>query len=180
MIETPGQNRTTYIGGRKKDPLPFPESYDLKKLLLFPTDKFYEWGPDPIVQNTRKGFAKETLNTLRFEHMLYRAILPKGIDTLQDFLRDCQFRKIIKNSFKLRKFKEISKGYPMEWDEYSNNDLGGFNNCFQVEYNNRKDSNPTQHMIEPFGFDDFKFKLYVTMQIFDANWRKNYKLKWFD
>ena len=69
-------------------------------------------------------------------------------------MTDCKFRKVLKNSFKFRKFKDTSEAFPYEWDEYSKKDLDGFKNCFQEEYNQSNNLNPSQHITEPKGFED--------------------------
>ena len=134
----------------------------------------YEWGNDPIVPGTRKGWHRNSLHTVRIEYTAYRRNLAKSTDTINDFLTDCKFRKILKKSFKFRKFTDTSNYFPKEWEEYNKKDLDGFKNGFQEEYNQSNVLNPSQHITEPKGFEDLKFKLSAAMQSFDKKWRDFY------
>ena len=175
LFKSEGQNCTYYVGNKKKKSFFDHDLFQEHKLRLDPQSKLYEWGKKPLKDGRREGRHRDSLDTVRLEYTAYRRNLARSIDKLTDFLTDCRFRKIVKNSFKFRKFKDTSKAFPKEWEKYNKKDLDGFNNSFQEEYNQSNNLNPSQHIVEPKRFENFKFKLSVAMDNFDKKWRDLYK-----
>jgi hypothetical protein len=169
-------NCTYYIGNKKKKQyLYYPDLESDEKLRGDFKFKIYERGKKLIIPKKKKGWHRNSLDTVRIEYTAkYSDLNKKGFYFIDDFLEDCKFHKTMMNSFRLRNFKESSKQLPKEWIDYRAKDEDGFINSFQEEYNQSKVKNTYQYITEPEGFDDFKFSISAAMRKFDRQWKSNY------
>jgi hypothetical protein len=170
-------NCTYYIGKKKKKP--FLSDPDSEKDEILRGDfqfKIYERGKKPIKPKKKKGWRRNSLDTVRIEYTArYSDLNKKGFEFIHNLLEDCKFHETMMNSFRLRNFIESSKQLPKEWIDYRAKDEDGFINSFQEEYNQSKVKNTYQYIAEPEGFDVFISNISAAMKKFDMQWKSNYK-----